>query len=155
MSSYDHREEWGRGPTPAREPDRGAGREAGLPDEDLHILPGPGLDEEEEMVRERMEVSSPDGRPPPLEIRRETRRLFFAALTIVAVVVLVAIYAWGGLGPTAVALVLWGVFIGLAAWPAWHAGLDRKIEENRVRRDIGVERHGRTAREADRRVSGG
>ena len=154
MSSYDRREDWGRGATPPVPPTDRPGREAGRADEDLHILPGPGLDEEEE-VRERMEMSSPDGRPPPMAIRRETRRLFFAALTIAAVVVLVAIYSWGGIGPTAVALVLWGVFIGLAAWPTWHAGMDRKIEENRARRDIGVERHGRTAREADRRVSGG
>jgi hypothetical protein len=156
MSGYERRDDWrAAAAQPESGPGRGAERGAGLRDEeDLHILPGPGLDEDE-LVRERMEIASPDGRPPPRQIRRETRRMFFLALTIAAVVVLVAIYSWGGPGPTAVALVLWGVFIGLAAWPTWHAGLDRKAEENRARRDLAAERRGVTRREPDRRVSGG
>jgi len=126
---------------------------AAEPDE-LHILPGPGL-EEEEMVRERLEADSPDGRPPGLQARRETRRLFLVALTVVTVVVLVAITIWGGWGATAVALVLAGIFIGFAAWPTWHAAVDRKVEENRARREVATERHGRTSAADRERAAGG
>jgi hypothetical protein len=160
MSSFDRREERedrvaGEVPaTSVRAAGREADRRARLESEELHMIPGPGLDDEQQL-REKMDEISPDGRPPTVAIHREARRLFFLALTVAAVVVLVAIYAWGGIGPTAVALVLWGLFIGLAAWPTWHAAIDRRMDVERSRKQLGVQRGTVSGRETDRRVSGG
>jgi hypothetical protein len=160
MSSFDRRDD--RDTEQVRTAaDRGVGPDAGrqaerrdIPaDEEFHILRGPGYSEEE-ALQERLAVTSPDGRPPPVEIHRETRQMFFLALTVTSVVVLVAIYAWGGIGPLAVALVMWGVFIGLAAFPTWHAALARRADEDRARRELTAQRLGRPMREPDRRVSG-
>lgn len=128
--------------------------EESRPEFELHIVPGPGL-AEDELVRERLEMNSPDGRPPSLQIRRETRRLFLMAFTVAAVVVLVAIYSWGGLGPTAVAILMTAIFIGLGAWPTWRAAMIRSTDETRARSQIAAERTGRARHAEDRSVSGG
>lgn len=87
---------------------------------------------QEEAFREAMEEQSPDGRPPTESVRRESRALFIGGLAIVMALVLAALLWRGGWLPAVLGLVLMLGFVVLAAWPAWNAGAERKIEERRV-----------------------
>src|SRR5689334_1655900 len=112
--------------------------------EQLHMRAGPGLHGHAEF-REKMDEESPDGRPPTEPVRRESRIVFLTFLALVSVAVIAALVWRGGAVPGAIALVLVLAFIGLAAWPAWHAGLDRKIEERHVADEVRGHRHDGTA----------
>jgi hypothetical protein len=106
------------------------------------ILPGPGhADEVDELVRERMEEDSPDGRPPTLAGRRDSRYLFFGALTAVWLVVLTAVWWIGGIALAALVLAITAIYIGFAAWPAWRAALERRGDTHRAEREIEAESH--------------
>lgn len=101
------------------------------------IRPGPGHpDAVDELVRERMEEESPDGRPPPIAQRRRSRNLFIAAMAIVWVIVLAAVYSLGGPRLALLALVLTAIYIGYAAWPTWRAALERRGDEERAEREV-------------------
>ena len=82
MSSFDRREER-LGADELEPAARAAGREADrrarLAEESLHVVPGPG-EAADQRLQEKMEEISPDGRPPPEAIKRESRRLFFVGL---------------------------------------------------------------------------
>jgi hypothetical protein len=90
----------------------------------------------EAVIRERLEAESPDGRPPTPKVRRESRTLFWVILSVVTVGALASLYWAGGAAPVAVAVVLVIGFIGLAAWPAWHAAMDRKVDRDRAEREV-------------------
>lgn len=102
-------------------------------------LPAPPLKgpEEEVRFRELMDEESPDGRPPSGPVKRESRILFWTVYILVIVAVVSAL-TWrsGSIVPGLIALLLMLVFIGLAAWPTWHAAVDRKIEERHVAEEI-------------------
>jgi hypothetical protein len=108
---------------------------------DLPIRPGPGLDPEA-ALRERMNEESPDGRPPSEPARRESRVVFWSILVLVTAVVIAALIWRGGLIPGVLALILMLAFVGIAAWPAWHAGLDRRIDERHVADELKAEHRG-------------
>jgi hypothetical protein len=111
-------------------------------DEIDKIVPGPGHTEAvDDLVRERMEAESPDGRPPTLANRRRSREFFFVALIAVWVVVLVAVYWMGGMAMAALVLLLSALYIGYAAWPTWRAALERRADEHRAEREVEAERH--------------
>lgn len=90
----------------------------------------------EAVIRERLEEESPDGRPPTPKVRRESRAVFWVILCVVTVGALASLYWAGGAAPVAVAVVLVLGFIGLAAWPAWHAAMDRKLDRERAEREV-------------------
>jgi hypothetical protein len=109
----------------------------------LHIHPGPGTVEmSEDELRERMWDSSPDGRPPSMKDAREARAIFIVGFTLTTVGVLAVLWIWAGFLPMLLGAVLSVMFIGIAAWPTWHAGLDRKLDENRVKHQVLEERAG-------------
>lgn len=100
----------------------------------------PGATPPEPMVRERLDAESPDGRPPTRPARRRSTALFILLFVGVAVAVMVSLYLGGGWVPLLAALALIVAFIGMAAWPAWHAAADRvhdrHVVENEVRTDL-------------------
>ena len=107
----------------------------------LHAHPGPGLlkmDEDE--FRERMDMESPDGRPPPQRDRRAAKWLFVVLLAMAFVAVIGVLWAYAGPAPAAIALFLIICFMGFAAWPTWHAALDRKLDADRIKREVVEER---------------
>jgi hypothetical protein len=109
-------------------------------EEVLHAHPGPGvvrMDEEE--FRERMELESPDGRPPPQRDRRGAKWIFGIGLAVAFFAVLSAIWWYAGAVPGGIAILLMILFIGMAAWPAWHAAMDRKLDGERVKREVAAE----------------
>lgn len=106
----------------------------------LGIRPGPGLDADTER-RERMNEESPDGRPPSEPVRRESKIVFWSFFTLVAVVVIAALVWDGGITAGVAAAALIVMFVGIAAWSAWHAALDRRFDERRVADELRVE-HG-------------
>jgi hypothetical protein len=108
--------------------------------EEVHGHPGPGERPDHKRppegtqaaaeFRDLMNETSPDGRPPAEAVRRESLVLFVSVLAVVTLIVVTAlIRSSGSIVPGLIALLLMLVFIGLAAWPAWNAGVDRKIEE--------------------------
>lgn len=97
---------------------------------------------EDATLRERMDADSPDGRPPTARLKREERWVFAVALGAVFLGILAVVYISGGLIPAAMALALAVVFIGLAAWPTWHAAMDRDFDTRKARRHIRAERGG-------------
>jgi hypothetical protein len=109
------------------------------------IIPGPGhTPEMDERVRERMDEESPDGAPPTLMRRRNSRRIFLTAFVVVWVVVLSAVYMIGGVQLAALVLALTAIYIGFAAWPTWRAALERRGDEKRAEREIESESMPRT-----------
>ena len=120
-------------------------------EEVLEAHPGPGLvvvDEEE--LRDRMDAESPDGRPPKLRQLRQARALFLGLWVVPLVVIgLLAYYAsWV---PAVLAVVFMVLFVGIAAWPTWYAAIDRKMDADKVKREV-VSEH---THHEDRAVSGG
>lgn len=93
----------------------------------------PALERE---VRERLDEESPDGRPPSPRARRGAEAVFITGLSVVFIAVIASLYAWGGPIPALVALVLIGTFVGLAAWPAWHAAMDRRRDRARAEGEV-------------------
>ena len=93
-------------------------------------------------IRERMDAESPDGRPPTEKLKRGERWVFVVALGAVFVGIIWVVYASGGIIPAAIALALALVFIGLAAWPTWHAAYSRDHDTRKVRGEIDAERRG-------------
>jgi hypothetical protein len=109
-------------------------------EEVLHARPGPGaVNIGEEEFRERMDMDSPDGRPPPQRDRRSAKWIFGVGLAVAFFAVLTAIWYYAGPIPGAIAILLMVLFIGLAAWPAWHAALDRRMDATRVKREVAAE----------------
>jgi hypothetical protein len=110
---------------------------ASLGEEVMHIHPGPGtVNLPEEELRERMDAESPDGRPPSMHDSRQAKAIFFTGFILTTVVVLAVLWIWAGLLPMLVGLILGTFFIFFAAWPTWHAGLDRKLDKNRVKHEV-------------------
>jgi hypothetical protein len=104
------------------------------------ILPGPGHTEAvDQRVRDRMDQDSPDGRPPALAGRRQSRMVFYTALVVVWVVVITAVYWVGGFAMSAMVLLLTAIYIGYASWPVWRAGLERRADEHRAEREVELE----------------
>src|ERR1700741_4148853 len=85
---------------------------------------------EEQEVRELLEEESPDGRPPTRKVRKESEVVFLVALIAVAVLVLSVLYFAGGPIPATIGALLAVLFVGLAAWPAWTAAVERKIDRD-------------------------
>jgi hypothetical protein len=109
-------------------------------DEVDKITPGPGHTEEvDAQVRERMDEDSPDGSPPGLADRRNSRTIFFATLIVVWVVVISAVGYVGGLEMAALVLLLTAIYIGYASWPVWRAALERRGDERQAEREIEIE----------------
>jgi hypothetical protein len=106
----------------------------------LHLRKGPGtIKVSEDEIAERMDAESPDGRPPTMRDRREARIFFWAGLVILPTAV-IGIMAWyAGWLPAALAFVLMLGFILFAAWPTWHAALNRKQDTDKVKREVVAE----------------
>jgi hypothetical protein len=104
----------------------------------MGMRPGPALTPETEL-RERMNEESPDGRPPSAPVRRESKLVFWSVFTLVAVIVIAALIWDGGVTAGIVAAALIVLFVGIAAWSAWHAALDRRFDERRVTDELRVE----------------
>jgi hypothetical protein len=118
---------------------------AGAPDmvgeEVLHAQRGPGaVVIHEDELRERMDEESVDGRPPELKDQRRAQMFFWITLAAVFTAVVGILWWYAGFLPALVAVVLAIFFIGLAAWPTWHAAVDRKMDEARIKRDV-VDEH--------------
>ena len=109
----------------------------------LHVHPGPGnVAVGEDEMRERMSDSSPDGRSPTMKDSRDARLIFIAGFTVTTLGVLAVLWIWAGWLPMLVGAMLSVLFIGMAAWPAWGAGAERKLDENRVKHQVLAERGG-------------
>jgi hypothetical protein len=109
----------------------------------LHIHPGPGnVTMTEDEMRERMSVTSPDGRSPSMKDNRDARAIFIVGFVLTTLGVLAVLWIWAGWLPMLVGAMLSILFIGMAAWPTWHAGLDRKLDENKVKHQVLEERAG-------------
>jgi hypothetical protein len=107
----------------------------------LHVHPGPGavvMGEDE--LRERMWVNSPDGRPPSMKDNRDARAIFIVGFVLTTLGVLAVLWIWAGWLPMLVGAMLSILFIGMAAWPAWGAGAERKLDEVKVKHQALEER---------------
>ena len=113
-------------------------------EEVLHAHAGPGaLDMDEDEFRERMDLESPDGRPPPQRDRRAAQWLFVVLLAAAFVAVIGVLWAYAGPAPAAIALFLILCFMAFAAWPTWHAAWDRRQDAERIKREVAEERRPR------------
>ena len=107
------------------------------------IVPGPGHSQAvDNLVRERMEEESPDGRPPSLEDRRKSRTLFYIVLAVVWIVVISAVGYVGGWAMAGLVLLLTAIYIGYASWPVWRAAIGRQADERRAEREVANDTQG-------------